>query len=112
MATLTIRNLDDKVHAALRVRAAKAGRSMEEEVRVMIAEATAPALEANPSVEAQLAKADAAAEHLRNALRAANNGRLPSGMVEALIAERRAEVAQDEAEYAQSVSDHAKWGLK
>jgi plasmid stability protein len=37
MATLTIRNLPDELHAALRVRAARNGRSMEAEVREMIA---------------------------------------------------------------------------
>lgn len=33
MATMTIRNLDDDVKARLRIRAARHGRSMEEEVR-------------------------------------------------------------------------------
>lgn len=114
MATLTIRNLSDDVHAALRVRAAKHGRSMEEEVRVLIAEATAQELAARPepAVGVQLAKADAAAENLREALRAANGGRLPVGMVEVLIAERRAEVAREEAEYAESLANGVKWGLK
>ncbi len=37
MATLTIRNLPDDVRDALRVRAAKHGRSMEAEVREMLA---------------------------------------------------------------------------
>jgi plasmid stability protein len=36
MATLTIRNLDDKVKRALQVRAAHNGRSMEAEVREML----------------------------------------------------------------------------
>jgi plasmid stability protein len=36
MATLTIRNLDDQVKALLRVEAARHGRSMEEEVRVIL----------------------------------------------------------------------------
>ena len=36
MATLTIRNLDDNVKQALRERAARHGRSMEEEARVLI----------------------------------------------------------------------------
>ncbi len=39
MGTLTIRKLDDEVHERLRVRAAEAGRSMEEEVREILAEA-------------------------------------------------------------------------
>lgn len=36
MATLTVRNLDDEVRDRLRVRAALAGRSMEDEVRVIL----------------------------------------------------------------------------
>ncbi|HQH07102.1 MAG TPA: toxin-antitoxin system antitoxin subunit [Phycicoccus sp.] len=40
MGTLTIRNLDDITHARLRVRAARNGRSVEAEVRAVLAEAT------------------------------------------------------------------------
>ncbi|RCW43685.1 Arc-like DNA binding dprotein [Halopolyspora algeriensis] len=36
MATLTIRGLDDELHARLRVRAAQHGRSMEAEVRAIL----------------------------------------------------------------------------
>jgi plasmid stability protein len=36
MANITIRNLDDGLKAKLRVRAARLGRSMEEEVRVIL----------------------------------------------------------------------------
>ena len=39
MASITIRNLDDDVKTRLRVRAAENGRSMEEEVRVILREA-------------------------------------------------------------------------
>lgn len=39
MATMTIRNLDDDLKARLRVRAAKHGRSMEEEARCLLREA-------------------------------------------------------------------------
>lgn len=38
MGTLTIRNLDDAVHASLRKRAAEHGRSMEAEARAALAE--------------------------------------------------------------------------
>jgi plasmid stability protein len=38
MATLTIRGLDEETHARLRVRAAHHGRSMEAEVRAILAE--------------------------------------------------------------------------
>ncbi len=40
MATLTIRDLEPAVRDRLRVRAAKSGRSMEEEVRVILRAAT------------------------------------------------------------------------
>lgn len=46
MATLTIRDLDDRVKARLRVRAAEHGRSMEAEARAILASAlTEPAAE-------------------------------------------------------------------
>ena len=40
MASITIRNLDDEVKRRLRVRAAGNGRSMEEEARLILREAT------------------------------------------------------------------------
>ena len=39
MASITIRNLDDEVKSRLRVRAASAGRSMEEEARLILGKA-------------------------------------------------------------------------
>ena len=42
MADLSIRNLDDGVREALRVRAAAHGRSMEAEVRAILTEAVRP----------------------------------------------------------------------
>lgn len=42
MAMLTVRNLPDEVHRALRVRAAEHGRSMEAEVREILEAAIAP----------------------------------------------------------------------
>lgn len=42
MAMLTVRNLPDDVHRALRVRAARHGRSTEAEVREILAAATKP----------------------------------------------------------------------
>ena len=39
MASITIRNLDDKVKTRLRVRAAEHHRSMEEEVRIILRDA-------------------------------------------------------------------------
>lgn len=43
MATLTVRNLPDEVHRALRVRAAMRGRSTEAEVRAILENAVKPA---------------------------------------------------------------------
>jgi plasmid stability protein len=43
MANLTVRNLPDEVHRALRQRAAAHGRSTEAELRVIITEAVQPA---------------------------------------------------------------------
>ncbi len=42
MAVLTVRNVPDEVHRALRVRAAASGRSAEAEVRAILAEALMP----------------------------------------------------------------------
>ena len=42
MAVLTVRNLPDEVHRALRVRAALHGRSTEAEVRALLEEAVKP----------------------------------------------------------------------
>lgn len=42
MATLTVRNLPDDVHRALRVRAAEHGRSTEAEVRAILADVVKP----------------------------------------------------------------------
>lgn len=42
MAMLTVRNLSDETHRALRVRAARHGQSMEAEVREILESATRP----------------------------------------------------------------------
>ena len=42
MAMLTVRNITDEVHRALRVRAAKHGHSMEAEVREILESAVSP----------------------------------------------------------------------
>lgn len=42
MAVLTVRNVPDEVHRALRLRAAEHGRSTEAEVRAILAEAVLP----------------------------------------------------------------------
>lgn len=50
MASLTVRQLDDALKARLRLRAAQSGRSVEDEVRVILREATAP--RAAPAISA------------------------------------------------------------
>lgn len=48
MASITIRNLDNNLKAQLRLRAARHGRSMEAEVRVILAQSvSAPSAEEN-----------------------------------------------------------------
>src|SRR5580765_321625 len=63
MANLTIRKLDDAIRDELRLRAARNGRSVEDEVRVILREAAqgqAPAPSLPAAAEHQAASADAA----------------------------------------------------
>jgi plasmid stability protein len=95
MPTLTIRNLPEDQHAALRVRAAKAGRSMEEEVRVLIAEALAeapPTLtpeQVRADVEARVAKAQAMVREMFG-------WEMPKNAVAEFLEERRAAAGRGE----------------
>ena len=86
MAVLSIRNLPDEVHARLRVRAARAGRSMEAEARAILADAVN-------------GDSDTAEEHPLRKLRAlldeVYGPDKPTGVVEELIAERRREAARE-----------------
>ena len=100
MGTLTVRNIPSDDLAALRVRAAERGRSMEAEVRELIHEAAprAPRIEpprledlppVPPDVEARVAKAQAM-------VREAFGGVMPTGRVDAFLAERRAAAERGE----------------
>lgn len=83
VATLNIRNLPEEVHRRLRVRAARAGRSMEAEAREILAEAC---------------RGDVGSEQLTDVqeyVRSLYGGRPPAGMVDALIEERRREAAAE-----------------
>lgn len=82
LAVLNIRNLPDEIHLRLRVRAAKAGHSMEAEARAILSEACAPRGEA-----------DGAA--LQAWVSTLYGGRAPAGVVDDLIAERRREAARE-----------------
>jgi plasmid stability protein len=92
MATLTIRNLPDETRDALRVRAARHGRSMEAEVRqVLIESATSEMRLAKGPTEEQRAAMRALQARVRTVV--------PPGvsLVDELIAERRAEQAAEDA---------------
>ncbi|MEO0983688.1 MAG: plasmid stabilization protein [Pseudomonadota bacterium] len=92
MASLTIRNLDDEVKQKLRERAARNGRSMEEEARATlrrsVEEDAHSSTNLRPSIHAAIAKIQARYRDLD-----------PEGKrspVDELIAERRAEAAAED----------------
>ena len=93
MPTLTVRNLPEAVHSALRVRAAQAGRSMEEEVRVLITDAVANENVSDGAVrtdvEARVAKAQAIVREMFG-------GELPKDVVDDFLAQRRAAAERGE----------------
>jgi plasmid stability protein len=86
MPTLTIRNLPEPVHRRLRLRAAAAGRSVEAEVRAILAAACAEA------------DAPASAAELQAVVDALYGEGRPAGVVEDLLAERRREAAAEAGE--------------
>ena len=83
VATLTIRNLPDEVRERLRVRAAKAGRSMEAEVRAILTEA---------SLSEQASTSAAALQDWVDRLYGEEK---PRHVVEELLSEREAEAAAE-----------------
>lgn len=83
MAALTIRNLPDEVRERLRLRAAKAGRSMEAEVRAILTEASL--------AESRRGSADA----LQAWVDKLYGKKKPRGVVDELIAERRREASSE-----------------
>ena len=83
MAVLNIRNLPTEVHARLRVRAARAGRSMEAEARAILTAVCLEGESRRPAPDLQ---------HWVDELYAA---RRPRRVVEALITERRREGAKE-----------------
>lgn len=83
MARLNIRNLPEEVHRSLRVRAARAGRSMEAEAReILTAAILADSTLTTPSA-------------LCNFVHDLYQGQLPVNVVDSLIAERRKEAAKE-----------------
>lgn len=83
MAVLTIRNLPDDVRDRLRLRAARAGRSMEAEVRAILTEASL-AEQGHESAEA-----------LRDWVDALYGAGRPHGVVDDLLADRRRDAASE-----------------
>jgi plasmid stability protein len=81
MPTLTIRNLPEQVHAALRLQAAQDGLSMEAEVRKILTEAC---------------KIDKKSPMgLQNLVDQLYDGQKPTHVVEQLIQERRSEASKE-----------------
>ncbi len=92
MATLTIRNLDEETHRALRLRAMEHGRSVEEEVRrILVERAATPGPSRNPKSPEEIAQAVKQLQQHFEPLR----GRYS---VDQFIAEKRAEGARDGAD--------------
>lgn len=83
MATLTVRNLPDEVRERLRLRAARAGRSMEAEVRAILTEA---------SLAADAARSATALQSWVDDLYGRER---PASAVDDLLAERRREAASE-----------------
>ena len=83
MAILNIRNLPDRIHARLRVRAAIAGRSMEAEAREILKAACDTEHAALP------------ASTLQDLVSDMYGADQPANVVETLIAERRREAANE-----------------
>jgi len=81
MAVLTIRNLPDEVRDRLRLRAAQAGRSMEAEVREILARAS---LEPQETTDP---------DELQDWIDRLYAGQKPGNVVDELIDERRLEAA-------------------
>jgi plasmid stability protein len=83
MAVLTIRNVPEEIRSRLRLRAAKAGRSMEAEVRAILAGVCT----SNDEVKS--------ASSLQEWVDRIYGKRKPRRVVESLIAERRKEAAAE-----------------
>ncbi len=83
MAVLTIRNVPEEVRDRLRLRAARAGRSMEAEIRAILTQASL----SDESRES--------AEALQNFVEGLYGGEKPSGVVDEMIGERRREALNE-----------------
>jgi plasmid stability protein len=91
MATLTIRNVPEEVHHALRIRAAENGRSMEAEVRDLLARTVISGRQKKVSPQ----KSRAAIARLQKMVDEAYRDDRPKDAVSDLIARRRRDAALD-----------------
>lgn len=85
--TLTIRELPQDLSRRLDARAMQNGRSPEDEARVLLV--------ASLTADARREDALVAIEETRAALRAANGGELPKGVVEEFLADKRRHGAEE-----------------
>ena len=83
MKTLSIRSIPDEVHAKLRVRAARNGRSMEAEARALL------------EISVQGGEADKWVGEIQALAKRMSAKRKPNGMVDGLLEERRREVREE-----------------
>ena len=100
MATLTIRNLPDDVHQGLRARAEANGRSMEAEVRAVLATTIVAYIPtAEEAKEASDRKWAGIQAKAREILTRANGGVMPTNVVDEWLAEKRIIAAREQADY-------------
>jgi antitoxin FitA len=97
MATITIRNLPDEVRDALRIRAARNRRSMEAEARASLIEAAERPIPTESDWRALVAEVQAEMAPYRDKM---------AGIVDSLIADRRAEAVRENAEADAWARDH------
>jgi transposase-like protein len=83
VASITVRNLPDEVRKRLRQRAARAGHSMEAEIRDIL------------TVASLADERQASSQGLQEWVEQLYNGRKPDGVVDELIAERRRQATSE-----------------
>jgi len=84
MSAITVRNIPESIHDKLRIRAAKARRSVEAEIRHIIA------------VAIERTQQPFCAKQLQQSVRELFGDERPTNTVDELIAERRAEARHEE----------------
>jgi plasmid stability protein len=95
MKVLNIRRLPDDIHARLRMRAARNGRSMEAEARDILSRAV------RPDDTGRMIR------ELQAAVRRSYRGPRSKSVVEEFIAEKRLEAEREEAQWSSSTPPHS-----